>query len=213
MIGLGYPGTALAEWAWLNDEPAVAAAVRDAWRGHARRPGAAPMWAEILRYCARAGLPAEPFEGCPEPWAAGLRGDWRAAAEGWARLGDPYEQALELAESGETEPTLAALRLLDDLGASAAAAIVRRRLKDLGLRTVPRGPAISTRSHPAGLTARQADVLELIAEGLTNAEIAEKLVLSVRTVDHHVSAILGKLGVPTRRDAAAQHRPPVLSGA
>jgi len=212
LIGLGYPGTALAEWAWLNDEPDVAAAVRDTWRRHAGRPGAAPMWAEILRYCAQAGLPAEPFDGCPEPWAAGLRGDWRAAAEGWARLGDPYEQALELADSGESEPTLAALRLLDDLGATAAAVIVRRRLKGLGLRTVPRGPAMSTRSHPAGLTARQADVLELIAQGLTNAEIAEKLVLSVRTVDHHVSAILGKLGVPSRRHAAAAHRP-VLSGA
>jgi DNA-binding CsgD family transcriptional regulator/tetratricopeptide (TPR) repeat protein len=215
LIGLGYPGAALAEWAWLNDEPAVARSVRDVWRRHADRPGAAPMWAEILRYCARAGLPAEPFAGCPEPWAAGLRGDWRAAAEGWARLGDPYEQALELADSGETEPTLAALRILDDLGATATAAIVRRRLKDLGLRTVPRGPAIATRSHPAGLTSRQADVLELIAEGLTNAEIAEKLVLSVRTVDHHVSAILTKLGVPSRRDAAAHARQPrpVLSGA
>ena len=217
LIGLGYPGAALAEWAWLNDRPEVATAVRDAWRPHAGRPGAAPMWAEILRYCARAGLPAEPFEGCPQPWAAGLRGDWRAAAEAWERLGDPYERALELAESGETEPTLAALRILDDLGATAAAAIVRRRLKALGLRTVPRGPAIATRSHPAGLTSRQADVLDLIAGGLTNAEIAAKLVLSVRTVDHHVSAILTKLGVPSRRHAAAtareHRRTPVLSGA
>ncbi len=203
LVGLGYAGAALAEWAWLNGERAVAAAVRDGWRRHAGRPGAAPMWAEILRYCARAGLSAEPFAGCPEPWAAGLRGDWRAAAAGWARLRDPYEQALELAGSGETEPTLAGLRILDDLGATAAAAIVRRRLKALGLRTVPRGPAIATRSHPAGLTSRQADVLELIAAGLTNAEIAERLVLSVRTVDHHVSAILTKLGVPSRREAAA----------
>jgi DNA-binding CsgD family transcriptional regulator/tetratricopeptide (TPR) repeat protein len=212
LIGLGYPGAALAEWAWLNGERPVAAMVRDVWRRHAGRPGAAAMWAEILRYGARAGLPAEPFPGCPEPWASGLRGDWRSAADGWARLGDPYEQALELADSGETEPTLAALRILDDLGATAAAAIVRRRLKALGLRTVPRGPAIATRSHPAGLTSRQADVLELIAEGLTNAEIAEKLVLSVRTVDHHVSAILTKLGVPTRREAADRHRTKVLSG-
>jgi DNA-binding CsgD family transcriptional regulator len=214
LIGLGYPGAALAEWAWLNGQQPVARLVRDVWRRHAGRPGAAAMWAEVLRYCARAGLPAEPFAGCPEPWASGLRGDWRAAAEGWARLGDPYEQALELADSGETEPTLTALRMLDDLGATAAAAIVRRRLKALGLRTVPRGPAIATRSHPAGLTSRQADVLELIAEGLTNAEIAQRLVLSVRTVDHHVSAILTKLGVPTRRHAAAlASGPSVLSGA
>ena len=73
-------------------------------------PGGAPFRAELLRYLARAGLPAEPFAGCPEPWAAGLRGDWRAAAAGWAAAGDPYEQALELIESGEPEPTLEGLR-------------------------------------------------------------------------------------------------------
>jgi DNA-binding CsgD family transcriptional regulator/tetratricopeptide (TPR) repeat protein len=204
LVGLGYPGTALVEWAWLNDRPDVAASVRDAWREHADRPSAAPMWAEILRYAARAGLRAEPFDDGPEPWAAGLRGDWRTAAAGWERVGDPYEQALELASSGETGPTLSALRILDDLGATAAALRVRRRLRALGVRTIPRGPAASTRAHPAGLTARQGDVLDLIGAGLTNAEIAAKLVLSVRTVDHHVSAILTKLGVASRREAAAR---------
>jgi DNA-binding NarL/FixJ family response regulator len=110
---------------------------------------------------------------------------------------------LELADSGEPGPTREALLLLQGMGATAAAALVRRRLRALGVRSVPRGPQRTTRAHPAGLTARQADVLALVASGLTNAEIAEKLVLSVRTVDHHVSAILAKLGVASRREAAA----------
>ncbi len=203
LVGLGYPGTALTEWAWLAGNRAVAAAVRDVWSRHADRPGAAPLWAEVLRYGKRAGLPTRVFDGCPEPWASGLRGDWAAAAAGWAELGDPYEQALELADSGEPGPLRTALVLLQDMGAIAAAAHVRRRLRALGVRSVPRGPQAATRAHPAGLTARQADVLELLARGLTNAEIADRLVLSVRTVDHHVSAILAKLGVASRQAAAA----------
>ncbi|HEU5109743.1 MAG TPA: helix-turn-helix transcriptional regulator, partial [Micromonosporaceae bacterium] len=89
------------------------------------------------------------------------------------------------------------------LGATAAATRIRRGLKDLGVRAIPRGPLATTRAHPAGLTTRQADVLHLLAGGLTNAEIANRLVLSVRTVDHHVSSILSKLGVSSRREAGA----------
>ncbi len=80
---------------------------------------------------------------------------------------------------------------------------MRRRLKNLGVQRIPRGPLPTTRVNPAGLTPRQVDVLALVAAGMTNAEIAERLVVSVRTVDHHVSAILGKLDVQTRRQAAA----------
>jgi DNA-binding NarL/FixJ family response regulator len=71
---------------------------------------------------------------------------------------------------------------------------------------VPRGPTPTTRANPAGLTERQLDVLDLVAAGLTNGEIAERLVVSVRTVDHHVSAVLAKLGVTTRREAARRAR-------
>jgi DNA-binding NarL/FixJ family response regulator len=131
-----------------------------------------------------------------------LAGDWRAAAAAWDRIGDPYERALELASSGQAGPTLEALELLDRLGAAPAARLVRRRLRALGVTHVPRGPQQATRANPSGLTDRQLDVLALLAKGLTNAEIADRLVLSTRTVDHHVSAILTKLGAATRRDAA-----------
>ena len=159
---------------------------------------------ELLVYLRRLGYPAEPFPGCPEPYAAALRGDWRSAAGAWHRDGDPYERAVELAGSGEIEPTREALTVLDGLGAKPAVAIVRSRLRGLGVTRLPRRPQPGTLVNPAGLTDRQLEILRLVATGLSNAEIARRLVVSPRTVDHHVAAILQKLGVHTRRDAAAR---------
>ncbi|MHC1558779.1 ATP-binding protein [Actinomycetospora sp. C-140] len=158
--------------------------------------------AELARWLRRVGGPVVPVAGAPEELAAGLDGDTSTAAAAWERVGAPYERALELAESGEAEPLLRALDVLHDLGATPAAALVRRRLAERGVRP-PRGPQEATRTNPAGLTNRQLDILRLLAGGRTNTEIAEELVLSVRTVDHHVSAVLAKLGVGSRRDAAA----------
>jgi DNA-binding NarL/FixJ family response regulator len=143
----------------------------------------------------------EPFPGCPPEFAAGLRGDWRAAAAAWQRIGNPYAAALELTGSGDVEAVQEGLRILDELGARPAAALARRTLRGLGVSAVPRGPKPTTRTNPAGLTDRQLDILRLLAGGRTNAEIAARLVVSVRTVDHHVSAVLQKLGVTSRRDA------------
>jgi DNA-binding CsgD family transcriptional regulator len=191
------------ELAWLTDRPADA---RDAVALLAARtasPGAERPRADLLRWCRRLGHPVAPFPGCPPEYEAGLRGDWRAAARAFAERGAPYEQALELADSGEVEPTLEALRMLDELGARPAAALVRRRLRERGVATVPRGPTPETRANPAGLTGRQVEILRMVVEGRTNAEIAAKLVLSVRTVDHHVSAVLQKLDITSRREVPA----------
>lgn len=192
---------AAAEQAWLTGQDSLADHAR-ALLARTEGPGRERERGELLRWLHRLGDPVGPFPGCPEEYAAGLRGDWRAAAAAWERIGAPYERALELTGSGEPGPILEGLAVLDALGARPAAALVRARLRGMGLHRVPRGPQQATRANPAGLTDRQLEILRLVAAGRTNPEIAATLVLSVRTVDHHVSAVLQKLGVASRRDAA-----------
>jgi DNA-binding CsgD family transcriptional regulator len=194
------------EHAWSVGRPALASDAVAVLDERTRIEGAERERGALQRWRRRLGLPAALPPGCPEEFAFGLTGDWREAAAAWAHIGDPYERALELAESGEVEPTSEALQILDGLGARPAAAKVRRRLRDLGVTRIPRGPQAMTRTHPAGLTERQTEILDLLRGGATNAEIAARLVLSVRTVDHHVSAVLQKLGVTSRREAVLATR-------
>jgi len=145
---------------------------------------------------------AEPPTGTAEPFALSIAGDWRAAAEAWEALGFPYESADARCDGDDEGALLDALATFDRLGASRCAARLRRRLRAAGVRRVPRGPRRASRAEPAGLTPRQAEVLAQLRQGATNAEIAERLVIAPKTVDHHVSAVLAKLGVRTRREAA-----------
>jgi DNA-binding CsgD family transcriptional regulator len=195
---------AVIEHAWLTGDDPRGRATLERLASLVAGPGPARHRAELLRWRRRFGSPVEPFPGCPAPLDVGVRGDGAAAAEGWRALGAPYEQALELVDSGEVAAILEGLALLDGLGARPAASLARRRLRELGLRSVPRGPVPATRTNPAGLTERQLVILDRLVAGRTNAEIADDLVLSVRTVDHHVSAVLQKLGVASRREAAAE---------
>jgi DNA-binding NarL/FixJ family response regulator len=120
----------------------------------------------------------------------------------WEEAGNPYEQARELSESPDVTVVLRALGLFDRLGARAAASMIRRRLHAAGVRGVPRGPRTTTQANPGRLTDRQLEILALLDEGATNGEIADRLFLSRRTVDNHVSALLRRLGVTSRREAA-----------
>jgi DNA-binding CsgD family transcriptional regulator len=166
--------------------------------------GAMPLVAQLSFWLDRLGEADRPPTSDPtEPYLLQQAGDWRTAAGIWEDLGFPYERARTLAEADEVDALCAALEIADRLDAAPLAAQIRARLRTLGLK-VPRGPHKATRANLAGLTERQAEVLELLAEGMTDGEIAQRLVLSVRTVNRHVSSILDKLGVRTRRDAARQ---------
>jgi len=149
---------------------------------------------------------ARPASPAPGPWATSLAGDHAAAAVHWERLGCAYNAALSLYDSERDDDLREAITRFEALGAEAAARRTRQRMRELGHRAVPTGARASTRQHPLGLTRREDEVLTLICDGLTNDEIADRLVLSTRTVDHHVSAVLSKLGVSSRGAAAAQAR-------
>ncbi|HUP74642.1 MAG TPA: LuxR C-terminal-related transcriptional regulator [Acidimicrobiales bacterium] len=119
----------------------------------------------------------------------------------WATLGAPYERALALVDIGTPDSTRVGLDVLDLLGANEVAAKVRQDLRRKGATTIPTRRRESTRANPAGLTNREVEILHLLSDGSTNAEIAQRLFLSPKTVDHHVSAVLSKLQVTGRRDA------------
>jgi DNA-binding CsgD family transcriptional regulator len=153
----------------------------------------------------RAGDTVAPPDWLATPCARHLAGDWRAAAVAWERRGCPYEHARALADGDQAAQT-AALAIFDRLGAPPAAADLRQRMRAAGRHNIPRGPRPTTRHNPFGLTARQMDILALLAEDLTNTEIAARLYISPKTVDHHVSAILVKLEVHSCQAAAAVAR-------
>jgi DNA-binding CsgD family transcriptional regulator len=202
LLRAGPVAVARAEAAWLaGDHGAVRAAAGPAY-DEARRLGHVPLQAELSYWLTRAGQAVTPVTS-EHPYALQAAGRWRAAAA-WQVAGCPYEHAAALAESPDPQDRLAALAELDALGAAPLARLVRAGLRRLGVAHVPRGPAGATRQNPAGLTERQVQVLRLLGQGWTNAEIADRLVISTRTVDSHVAAVLAKLGVATRRAAAAR---------
>ena len=137
------------------------------------------------------------------PHARHLLGDAEGAGEEWLDRGCPYLAALAWYDCGTEEGLHRALEICTELGATATAVLIRRRMRALGLQRIPTGRRAATRANPLGLTAREHDVLALLAQGRTNQEIADRLVVSTRTVDHHVSAVLGKLGVTRRGQAIA----------
>ena len=194
---------ARAEAAWLMGRPGLVGDATEAALALAIERKADWLVGQLLCWRRRAGIDETPDVPVPEPYALELAGRTEEAAAAWTRLGCRYEAALALAQSSQVASLARAHAELQQLGASAAATVVARRLRERGVHGIPRGPRPSTRQNPAGLTARELDVLGLVAHGFRNAEIAERLFLSSRTVDHHVSAILRKLPARDRSEASA----------
>jgi DNA-binding CsgD family transcriptional regulator len=197
------PALARAEAAWLEGDRDLSRAeierimpvieFVDPWQR-----GAVVVWFRRL------GIAYEAPGSVSEPHRLMLDGKAEEAAAHWLSLSSPVEAALALYDGGTEAQLRQALSLFERLGATASANQVRARMREVGIRSIPVGARTATRANPSGLTRRESEVLELIARGATNAEIAETLFISQKTVDHHVSAILAKLGTPTRGAAAAE---------
>jgi DNA-binding CsgD family transcriptional regulator len=136
-----------------------------------------------------------------EPYRLQIEGDWAGAASAWDELGCPYESAVALTMGSSPSDLVAASERLEALGAWPAVEGVAQRLREAGVNKRPRRPRRSTLDNFARLTDREIEVLDLLASDMRNADIATQLHISRRTVEHHVAAILGKLGVATRHEA------------
>jgi DNA-binding NarL/FixJ family response regulator len=164
-----------------------------------------PTLAALARLWARRGEAAETFGWMVRPFILEIQGEWQAAADEWRRLDCPYEQARALAQS-DTEAQTAALTIFETLGARPMIETVQQKLRDAGVQSLPRGPRPATKANTFHLTNRQLEILTLLMEDLTNAEIAARLHTSAKTVDHHVSAVLANLNVSLRTEAAVLAR-------
>jgi DNA-binding CsgD family transcriptional regulator len=197
-------GAARAEAAWLAGDHATVKQVTD--EGLALALECQEPWsiAELAYWRWLSGVRDELPEGhAAVPYRLSIAGDWAQAAKLWRDIGCPYEAALALAAADDETALRQAHDELRALGARPAIAVVARRLRERGARGIPRGPRRKTRTNPAGLTSRELEVLALLVEGMRNAEIAQRLVISEKTVDHHVSAVLRKLDARTRGEASA----------
>lgn len=193
---------ARAEAAWLRGETTLA----DSWVRHtydmAEDLGDRRELGELGFWCWKLGEGKGKYHDADDPYAVQWDGDWQDAATTWGRLGCPFMRAMALWD-GDEASKLEALAIFEGLGACATVKLCRGQLRLAGVRGVTRGPRATTAANPAGLTTRERHVMGLLAKGLSNAEIAQRIVRSEKTVEHHISAILRKLDVCSRGEAVA----------
>ena len=195
-----------AEAAWLEGDTIRAGDEAMTGLELAVTTGTAYWYSSLSFWGWRTGRAPSVPDGTHLPYVLHVQGRHRAAADAWLALGFPYEAGLALADSDAEADLREATRILHGLGARRMAERAGERLRERGARQVPRGPRPSTRANPAGLSDRELEILRLLRTGARNQEIAERLVLSPKTVDHHVSAVLRKLGVKDRAAAGQAAR-------
>lgn len=194
--------SARAEFAWLKGDREQLLTEAQLVLEVAKRTEDPWIQEEFEFWLWRAGAVQETHQSIATPYALQSSGDWRAAAAAWKKIGCPYEEAMALAD-GDESAQRAALEIFKRLEAGPAAERLSQAMRATGVRRIPRGPRPSTKENAAGLTHRQMEVLALMTDGLANAEIADRLFISPKTVDHHVSAILAKLDAHTRGEAVS----------
>lgn len=198
--------TALAEHAWLSGDHQAVADLLQPVLQEAIELGE-PWWlGEVSFWLWRVGALDRPPAGMAHPYALLLAGRWQDAHDAWLDMGCPYDAARALSFSDEEAALRRALEVFDGFGARGERDDVARRLRKLGVRGIPRPQRQGAGVGRGDLTGRELEVLELMEAGLRNAEMAAKLFLSERTVEHHVAAILRKLQARSRIDAVSVAR-------
>jgi DNA-binding CsgD family transcriptional regulator len=193
---VGPVGGAAAEIAWIvGDADAGEREAARAWEVVREVDG--PWTRGIIATWLPDTEAAEVADSLAPPFRAEALRRWEEAADLWDANGSRFAAGLARARSGTREGLTEAAVRFDELGAEAAADRARSLARLQGW-SAPRGRRATTKAHPQGLTRREAEVAELLAQGLSNAAIAERLVLSPRTVEHHVASVMAKLDVSSR---------------
>ena len=197
---------ARAEAAWMAGDRKRTVTEASAAYDMALKHGHPWFVGELGYWLWKGGALHEPDPIAAAPWAMQMRGDLAGAAEKWLARGCQFEAARALVDAEDEGHLRQALAIFERLRSVWGVTTATRRLRELGFGRIPRGPRSSTRAHPAGLTRREQEILQLIADGESNGEIAGRLFVSPKTVEHHVSSILTKLGVSRRSDAVDAER-------
>jgi DNA-binding CsgD family transcriptional regulator len=197
---------ALAEFAWMTgrDDPRISEFAVKGLRDLGATPEARWSVGHLLVWLHRLGIEAPAGIDLPEPYRSHLDGRCAEAAGWWRRAGHTFNEAMALFDSSVFEDQVQGITLLDRLGATGTADRLRMELRRAGRLDIPKRPSGTTRANPGGLTNRQLEVARLLARGMTNSEIATEAFISSKTAEHHVSAVLAKLGLPNRRAVQLQ---------